>query len=263
MHRTIHIESLERFLLRDAEPGFVFPGNIHEGPELLYVDRGTLHCVVEGLELILSPGDLVLFNAGQFHMVYGEGADGPRYLSIVFKVRDADLSVLANRKLPAPTMAPELLQLVAQEWQHPDPYSPGLALSALEILLMVLLRESGNPSPNARTAHAIHTENQVIRRAQQYISAHVREKLPVPLVARKADVSPSYLTALFHQHLGISPGDYIRRIKLQKSKELIREGSMNFTEIAAALSYSTVHHFSRQFKEKFGITPTEYARSVR
>ena len=35
------------------------------------------------------------------------------------------------------------------------------------------------------------------------------------------------------------------------------------TEIAAALQYSTVHHFSRQFKEKFGITPTEYARSVR
>ena len=34
-------------------------------------------------------------------------------------------------------------------------------------------------------------------------------------------------------------------------------------EIAAALQYSTVHHFSRQFKEKFGITPTEYARSVR
>ena len=44
---------------------------------------------------------------------------------------------------------------------------------------------------------------------------------------------------------------------------MIREGNLNFTEIAAALQYSTVHHFSRQFKEKFGITPTEYAKSVR
>jgi AraC-like DNA-binding protein len=44
---------------------------------------------------------------------------------------------------------------------------------------------------------------------------------------------------------------------------MIRENSMTFTQIAEALQYSTVHHFSRQFKEKFGITPTEYAKSVR
>ena len=44
---------------------------------------------------------------------------------------------------------------------------------------------------------------------------------------------------------------------------MIREDSMTFTQIAAELQYSTVHHFSRQFKEKFGITPTEYAKSVR
>ena len=38
---------------------------------------------------------------------------------------------------------------------------------------------------------------------------------------------------------------------------------MNFTQIAAQLQYSTVHHFSRRFKEKFGLTPTEYARAIR
>ena len=44
---------------------------------------------------------------------------------------------------------------------------------------------------------------------------------------------------------------------------MIREGKLNFTQIAETLEYSTVHHFSRQFKEKFGITPTEYAHSIR
>lgn len=88
-------------------------------------------------------------------------------------------------------------------------------------------------------------------------------KLSVPMVAREVGVSPSYLTALFHKNLQISPGEYIRRAKLQESKLMIREGKMNFTEIAQVLQYSTVHHFSRQFKEKFGITPTEYARSIR
>ena len=37
---------------------------------------------------------------------------------------------------------------------------------------------------------------------------------------------------------------------------------MNFSQIAAALHYSTIHHFSRQFKEKFGVSPSEYAKSL-
>ena len=85
----------------------------------------------------------------------------------------------------------------------------------------------------------------------------------MPVVARMVDVSSSYLTALFHKNLQISPGEYIRRIKLQESKQMIRENSMNITEIATTLQYSSVHHFSRQFKDKFGISPMEYAKSVR
>ena len=76
-------------------------------------------------------------------------------------------------------------------------------------------------------------------------------------------MSPSYLTALFQKHLGISPGEYIRRVKLQESKRLIRENKLNFTQIAELLQYSTVHQFSRQFKEKFGMTPSDYAQQVR
>ena len=109
----------------------------------------------------------------------------------------------------------------------------------------------------------VSAENTIIRRAQQYVQEHIAEKLTVPVVAESIGVSASYLTALFHKHLALSPGEYIRRIKLERSKQLIREGRMNFTEISESLQYSTVHHFSRQFKQMFDMTPTEYAKSVR
>ena len=102
-----------------------------------------------------------------------------------------------------------------------------------------------------------------LSRTLQYVADHVCDKLSVEIVSREVGVSASHLTALFHRQMNISPGEYIRRIKLQESKQMIRENDLNFTEIAAQLHYSTVHHFSRQFKEKFGITPTEYAKSVR
>ena len=73
----------------------------------------------------------------------------------------------------------------------------------------------------------------------------------------------SRLTALFQQRLSITPAEYIRRVKLEESKQLIRAGEMNVSEIAAHLNYSSVQQFSRQFKSKFGISPNEFAKSIR
>ena len=232
--------------------------------ELTYVDQGAMHSVADGQDLLLKQGDLVIYGPNQWHMQYADIGVAPRYVTLSFDVSGTDLEPLLNRKFTAPQNAVTVLTNMLREQERMDRFSNDIILSQLNLLLLLLLREAAAPKGcKLQTANAIHSENEIIRQAQQYISAHIRQKLSVPLVARQVDVSPSYLTALFHKNLQISPGEYIRRIKLQESKQMIRENNLNFTEIAAALQYSTVHHFSRQFKEKFGITPTEYARSVR
>ena len=134
----------------------------------------------------------------------------------------------------------------------------------MRLLIRRLLKLQASSPKQEKTAQVIVSgENTIIRNAQQYVLEHVEEKLTVPLVAEGIGVSASYLTALFHKHLHLSPGEYVRRIKLDRSKQLIREGQMNFTQVSESLQYSTVHHFSRQFKQMFGMTPTEYAKSVR
>ena len=47
------------------------------------------------------------------------------------------------------------------------------------------------------------------------------------------------------------------------AEEMIRQGSHNFTEIAALLGYNSIHYFSRHFKKVTGMTPSEYASSVK
>ena len=47
------------------------------------------------------------------------------------------------------------------------------------------------------------------------------------------------------------------------AKELIRTNHMNFTQISAHLGYTSIHYFSRQFKKIVGMTPSEYASSVK
>ena len=258
------IESIYTFWYQEKEQGFLFPGEAHPMAELTYVDQGALHSVAEGQDLMLKQGDLVIYGPNQWHMQYADIGVAPRFVTISFELQGMELAPLMNRKFTAPQNVVTLLQNMLREQERMDAFSNEIILSQLNLLLLFLLRESAAPKGGKlQTSNAIHSENEIIRQAQQYISSHIREKLSVPLVARQVDVSPSYLTALFHKNLQISPGEYIRRIKLQESKQMIRENNLNFTEIAAELQYSTVHHFSRQFKEKFGITPTEYAKSVR
>lgn len=264
LRRQIQISSIYTFFYQEKEKGFTFPGEIHAPLELTYVDKGTLHSVADGRDLLLEQGDLVIYGPNQWHMQYADVDMSPSYITVTFDLASEYPQELINRKFTIPQSAVPVLQRMLREMDRMDAYSADMVICLLQQLLLELLREQTCPAgTKLRTTNAVNSENEIIRRAQQFISEHVREKLTVPLVARHVDVSPSYLTALFRKNLQISPGEYVRRIKLQESKQMIREDNMNFTEIAAALQYSTVHHFSRQFKDKFGITPTEYAKSVR
>ena len=260
MKRRIRIDNARIQTYREAESGFVLPGEAVDAYLLTWMEAGQLHCVADGKDTLLSPGELLVYRPGQWHMQYADMDSAPQFCHIFLDPGCGDLSALVGRKITASSDASNLLVQALRELQAPDNYSNDIFLSSLELVLVSLLRRHSAAPLSAEEPSG---ENEIIRRAQQAVSTHVRDKLTVPLLARMADVSPSYLTALFQKHLGISPGEYIRRVKLQESKRLIREGHLNISEIAVALDYSTVYHFSRQFKEKFGISPTEYAKSVR
>ena len=261
--RNLDIQAIYTLFYQEKEQGFLFSGEAHPVAELTYVDQGSLHSVVDGQDILLEQGDLMLYGPDQWHMQYADIGVPPRFMTITFDPGKYDLSDLYNRKFRSPQKAIDLLQKILREQEKMDELSGDFLLNLLSLVLLTLRRLSDAPADTLRSVHCITNENEIIRRAQQYISTHVRSRLTVPLVAENTDVSTSYLTALFHKHLQISPGEYIRRIKLQESKQMIREGALNFTEIAEALQYSTIHHFSRQFKEKFGITPSQYAKSIR
>ena len=253
---------LYTFFYQEKEQGFLFPGESHNMPELTYVDQGSLHSVADGQDLLLKQGDMVLYTPGQWHMQYADIGVAPRFITISFESVGLDYQMLSNKILKVPQKVIELLQTMLREQEDQEDHCDDMILALLSQLLVFMARSDEAATP-LRSNHCLNHENAIIRKAQQYISENVRRRLSVPLVAQNADISPSYLTTLFQKHLQISPGEYIRRIKLQESKQMIREGNLNFTQIAQTLHYSTIHHFSRQFKEKFGVTPSEYAKSIK
>ena len=255
----LRVECLYNLFYQEKEAGFVFAGEAHPMIELLYVDKGCVHSVADGQEFLLQEGDMMLYGPQQWHMQYADPGQAPRVVTVGFWAKGIQADVLYNRCFHADRETTGLLQRILRSQEQGDADS----IFSLLTLLLLHLQADSEKTTAAPAQAALSGENTIIRKAQQYVREHLEEKLTVPVVAQGVGVSPSYLTALFHKHLEISPAEYIRRIKLQQSKQLIREGQMNFTQIAESLQYSTVHHFSRQFKQMFDMTPTEYAKSVK
>lgn len=256
---ALRAEAIYASFSREEERAFLFSGGANPMAELLYVEQGSLHSVADGRKLVLRQGDMVVYDTNQWHMQYADTDVSPRCYRVFFEMH-GDIKPLKNRKFTASGQTEQLLAQMRREQERTEAFADEMTLALLNQLLLLLMRQvSCRALPEGREKG----EYRIIHQTQVYVSNHVWEDLSVPFVARHVDMSPSYLTALFHKQLDISPGEYIRRVKLQESKRLIRENRLNFTEIAAELQYSTVHHFSRQFKEKFGVTPSEYAKLVR
>lgn len=255
----VRVACLYTLFYQEREAGFVFPGESHPMAELVYVDQGSLHSVADGQELILEQGDMVLYPPDQWHMQYADPSQAPRMVTIGFEAEGIRWQSFAGRRFHPDEEAVRLLRQMLAVQERGDEEQ----LFSLLTLLLLRLQEKTGKTEKQFVQPAITGENTIIRKAQQYVQENVTQKLTVTVVAEAVGVSASYLTALFQKHLRFSPGEYIRRMKLQQSKQLIREGQMNFTQIAQTLQYSTVHHFSRQFRQVFGMTPTEYAKSVR
>lgn len=99
-----------------------------------------------------------------------------------------------------------------------------------------------------------------IEKAMKLLSERYTDKeLRIEELARAADISPVYFRRLFTELYGIPPLQYIRKLKINRSRDLIASGYYSISEVAEQLGYSDAAYFSRCFKREFGVPPGRYA----
>lgn len=107
-------------------------------------------------------------------------------------------------------------------------------------------------------------QNHALYRALKYIEHHISDpELTNSLIAQNSHISEVYFRKLFSEKYNISPKQYILDIRIQKAKQLLTDPSYSVSSISELCGFSSVYTFSRCFKEKTGISPTEYARQNR
>jgi AraC-like DNA-binding protein len=99
-----------------------------------------------------------------------------------------------------------------------------------------------------------------IAEAMQYTVEHYSEPLTLEILAKQAAMSISKFTAAFKTHTGISAAAYIRRIRMDKAMDLLKNTSAPLGDIAGIVGYKHHSNFSSFFLEQFGVTPSEFRK---
>lgn len=261
----MNLNEISTLFYQEEEKGFYFETESHNKYELLYTDIGKMHCVINGKDYTLEQGDLIICGPRQRRMQYAEKNCRASFITITFNWKYKYTTSVLNKIIKIENSMAILIKGIIEEHQKQDFLSDDIILCYLKTLLLFLMRQIHNNKKPKKMLKpiTINNENQIINNAITYIQNNLSENLTVKQIASVLYISPSYLTAIFSKNIRISPGRYISKKKLEEGKRLIREGKLNFTEISKRIGYANVHYFSNQFKATYGITPTEYSKSVR
>jgi AraC-like DNA-binding protein/ligand-binding sensor protein len=103
-----------------------------------------------------------------------------------------------------------------------------------------------------------HADVPLIERAKEYIRQHQREKIRLGIVARARRTSMYYFGKRFKQETGLSFPDYVARVRVEESRNLLLNPNLPIKDIASEVGFKSVKHFSRVFKRIVGRPPGAY-----
>lgn len=118
------------------------------------------------------------------------------------------------------------------------------------------------PAPPASLGLSNEFVRPVVRRAVLYLHRNFSRKVTLREVAAAADVTPFHLCRVFRLEVGRTPMAYLKELRIERAKTLLRSGATPVSAIASHLGFTYPHHFSRVFKARTGSTPAQF-RSVR
>lgn len=120
-----------------------------------------------------------------------------------------------------------------------------------------ILGEDGPGQNHENTASSF-----IVKNALAYIQENYTQKLTLCEVAEKTYVSQWHLSKLLNRHTGQSFSEILNNVRIDRAKELLKDPSLRIGDIAEAVGFLDMAHFSRVFKKQMGISANEYRNKV-
>ncbi|MDF2958278.1 MAG: transcriptional regulator [Paenibacillus sp.] len=232
----------------------------------VYAGKGMLE--LGGDKSPLVPGTIFQIRPNE-HMLITTQADNPvcfysfHFLYRLIRWEGGEMTVKdCTDKLPFPSLESfqeepaleEAFRAAFRMWSDKNSGYEWLVklqfLSAVQLINELTLLRQEEPSTLAAVQKAIH-----------YMKAGYREMLSRDTVARHVSLSPGYFSVTFKKHTGISPIQYLTKIRIDSAKHLLKSSKLPIKQIAEESGFADSFYFSRQFVKETGMTPRDYRNS--
>ncbi|HEY7276738.1 MAG TPA: GlxA family transcriptional regulator [Trebonia sp.] len=129
--------------------------------------------------------------------------------------------------------------------------------------LVVFLRRPGNQAQFSAQLSAQVADRAPLRDVQQWIAEHPSGDLSVEALAERASLSPRHFARAFAAEVGMPPGRYVERSRLEAARRHLEDTAAGIAQTARACGYRTPEAMRRAFIEALGVSPAEYRRRFR
>lgn len=250
-----------------------FIRHCHKEAEILYIRRGNLHVRMDGEEYTVKQDEFLIVPPFVSHSIESASDDCIREVILIEPsvmgmpesgeyesiLSAADIlhsrsgySALWEQKASERCIA--LLQEFIREYQEKKPgWQLALRASAAGILL-VLLRDA--PAAERRRSTGMEKLQEIL----EYIAEHYTGAIRLEDCAAAAGFNATYFSRYFSQAMGTPFQEYVKQLRIDKAKWLLRTSRMPVSEVAYCCGYNDVRTLNRLFRQVTGSAPLAFRR---
>ncbi|MBO5158358.1 MAG: helix-turn-helix transcriptional regulator [Lachnospiraceae bacterium] len=233
--------------------------------QIIYVASGKAHFYFNGVEHIISAGNMVIYRPKEEQRYYYYAADhtqvywvhftGGNVKNILRKYGIAD-----HMRVLYTGTSLEYKQLFEQMIHEltlcKDDYEE-LLVGYLQHLL-ILIHRSINNKPREKTLLLVSSMDNAVR----YFHENYNKQICIEEYAAKQHISVSWFIRNFKEYTDVTPTQYLLSLRISNAQTLLETTNYNVTEISEIVGYNNPLYFSRLFKKQVGMSPSDFRKHL-
>jgi len=284
--KSLSIEQINPFV-RNATFFSLLGGNLGRKAgydyRLIYISKGSLRVVVDGIAFDASPGSILLWRPGLEYELFFDLQSPPTVIVINFDYTQVRTELTDSLPIPHPdfferdkiteiihfnncaamnrvvflrNMQSEEKRLMAIVSENNfKNHNYVLVMRGILLYLLALIARLAS-SPNSTNE-----DNTIVENICDYIDDNLHKPINNSKISEAFNYHPVYANRMMVKFTGLSLHKYLVECRFRKALDLMHTTNMTITEIAHATGFKTVNYFSSSFRRFFGMSPEKYLQS--